>query len=111
MSKHVVIPYMLTGGAITLSYQLIFDFLHYHQTNTDRPLIADHFIATCTIGTVIGAFMGGMPRYAVTGFVASLFLIAPMTWWLYKQGRFNSQNRPANIFYQNDCTPEEIQRI
>ncbi len=68
-------------------------------------------VATCVVGTGIGGLAGGTPKYAITGFVFSLFLVAPMAWWLYKQGRLNGANRPSNIFYENSCTPEDIARI
>lgn len=100
-----MVPYMLTGGSITLSYQLILDFLRHHEeTNNDRPFLIDHTIALSLIGTVVGGVMGGLPRYAFTGFMVSFFLLSPMTWWFYKQGRLNAVNRPANIFYENNVS-------
>jgi len=111
IQKHVLIPYMFAGGALTLSYQLILDFLNHHETNTDKPKIINHYIATCLLGTAIGAIYGTRPSHAITGLVGSFFILAPMSWYLYKQGRPNAQNRHSNIFYENSATPEDIQRI
>jgi hypothetical protein len=108
MAKHVTVPYMLIGGSLTLSYQLILDFLHHHNSNTDRPQIIDHLIATCTIGTISGVAAGKRPVHALTGFMLALFIVAPTTWYVYKTGKFNAANRPANIFYENGLSKEEI---
>ena len=85
----------MVGGSITLSYQLIFDFLrHHHETNIDRPLYFDHTIAITTISSVVAGITWAMPRYWFTGAFMGAFMFAPMSWWLYKQGNFNAANRP-----------------
>lgn len=71
----------------------------------------DHAIATTIILSTFGAFYGGMPRYIFTGAFVSLLLVSPMSWWLYKHGKFNSVNKQVNIFYENDLTREDIDRI
>jgi len=38
-------------------------------------------------------------------------LLSPMTWWIKKHGKPNSANRPANIFYENGVSQEEVDRI
>jgi hypothetical protein len=111
-SKNVFAPYCMVGGTITLTYQLVFDFMRHHEeTNSDRPLFFDHMLACSILGTGIGAFAGAMPRFWFTGFFVGGFIVAPMTWWMYIHGRLNAQNRPTNMFYENSVTPEEIERI
>ncbi len=89
--KNVITPYMLGGGSITLSYQLIFDYLRHHEeSNNDRPLFFDHAIACTAICSVMGGVYGGLPRYWFTGFFVGGMLLAPMSWWLLKHGRLNA---------------------
>lgn len=89
--REVVGPYALIGGSLTLSYQLIFDFLRHHEeTNIDRPLYFDHWLACSIIGSASAGIYGTMPRFWFTGFLIGGFLVAPMTWWMYRQGRFNA---------------------
>jgi hypothetical protein len=91
---------MLIGGSLTLSYQLIFDYLRHHEeTNNDRPLYFDHMFACSLIGAFAMGLYGGFPRFWFTGGFVGGFLIAPMSWWLYKHGRLNAQERHSNIFY------------
>jgi len=37
-------------------------------------------------------------------------LVSPVLWWYSQIGRLN-KNRTANIFYENNCTPEEVERF
>lgn len=67
-------------------------------------------IATVLITTVGAGLYQGTVTAVATGATVSIFLFGPMSWWLYKQSKLNS-NRPANIFYENGVTPEEIERI
>ena len=103
--------YAFYGGALTLSYQLIMDYFEHHETNKDRPRFFNHWFATTLISTGLGMFYKNPVTGAGTGFVFGLFLVGPMTWWLYKQGRLNSSQSPANIFYENGVTAEEVERI
>jgi hypothetical protein len=110
--KNVITPYMLTGGSITLSYQLIFDYLRHHEeSNNDRPVFFDHAFACTLIGAVSMGVYFGAPRFWFTGGFLGGMLIAPMTWWLIKHGRLNGQYRHANIFYENSADKAEIERI
>lgn len=110
--KNVLGPYMLIGGSVALSYQLILDFLRHHEeTNNDRPIFFDHWKACTIIGAFTGGFLGAMPRYWFTGAFVGGFLFCPMGWWLYKHGKVNAQNRPSNIYYMNDVNKEEVERI
>jgi hypothetical protein len=110
--KNVITPYMLIGGSLTLSYQLIFDYLRHHEeSNNDRPLYFDHVKACTIIGAVSLGIWGAMPRFWFTGAFLGGMLIAPMSWWLYKHGRINGANRHSNIFYDNGVSQDEVDRI
>lgn len=110
--KNVIGPYMMIGGSLTLTYQLIFDYLRHHEEqNNDRPLYFDHMFACTVIGAFSMGMTGGMPRYWFTGGFVGGFMIAPMGWWLYKHGRINAQERHTNVFYENSVTKEEVERI
>jgi hypothetical protein len=102
----------MIGGSIALSYQLIFDYLRHHEeTNNDRPLYFDHLKAVTLISSVSAGILGGLPRYWFTGAFVGGMIIAPMIWWLRSHGRFNASNRHSNIFYENNVTKEEVERI
>ena len=108
----MITPYMLIGGSVTLSYQLIFDYLHHHDTTkADRPVYFDHLKACTIIGAFSLGMYGAMPRFWFTGAFVGGMMIAPMSWWLLKHGRLNGQGRHSNIFYTNDCSQEEVDRI
>lgn len=110
--KQVAGPYALIGGSIALSYTLIIDFLRHHEeTNNDRPYYFDHMFALTVIGGAIGLFQGGMPRHAFVGAWVGGMCLAPFGWFIHKHARLNAQNRPTNIFYQNDVTKEDVERI
>jgi hypothetical protein len=111
-AKNVVTPYAMIGGSVALSYQLIFDYLRHHEeSNNDRPLYFDHLKATTIITTVGAGIYGGLPRYWFTGFFVGSMLFSPMIWWLRQHGKLNAQNRPANIFYDNTVSKDEVERI
>ncbi len=111
-ARNVIVPYMLIGGSLTLSYQLIFDYLRHHEeTNNDRPLYFDHMFALTLIGATSFGFYGGMPRFwFIGGFVGGL-IVSPMSWWLKKHGRLNAMGRHSNIFYENNVSQDEVDRI
>lgn len=103
---------MLIGGSLTLSYQLIFDYLRHHEeSNNDRPLYFDHVKALTIIGAFSLGMYGAMPRFWFTGGFLGGMVIAPMSWWLYKHGRINGANRHSNIFYDNNVSQDEVDRI
>jgi len=82
--KNVITPYMLIGGSIALSYQLIFDFLHHHEEgNRDQPLYFDHAKALTIIGAFSLGMWGAMPRYWFTGAFIGGMILSPMSWWVY----------------------------
>ena len=103
---------MLIGGSLTLSYQLIFDYLRHHEEgNNDRPLVIDHTIALTVIGAFSLGMYGGLPRYWLAGAIVGGMLLSPMTWWMKTNGRINSGNRHSNVFYENGVTQDEVDRI
>jgi hypothetical protein len=102
---------MLIGASIAFSYQLIMDVIHHHNTYPDRPKFLDHLYACTIIGTGIGAFAGGMPRYWFMGAMIGTIFVFPMTWWLHKTSGFNPKGRHLNIFYEDEVSKEEVERI
>eukprot|EP00347_Sterkiella_histriomuscorum_P001367 403372309 len=110
--KQVVPIYAIYGGALFSGYQLIMDYFEHHETNKDRPKFVNHMIATVLLSSTASALYAGTVTSVATGFVASVFLIGPMSWWLYKSAQLNGHGvRPANMFYENGVTPEEVERI
>lgn len=54
----------------------------------------------------------GSPKHIITGSLFGLFTVGPILYWLKVQGnRPGQMNRPANIFYTDDTTKEEIERF
>lgn len=106
-------PYALAGGSVALGYQLIFDYLRHHaETNIERPLFFDHVLACTIIGSAVFGGLKFYPRYWFTGGFLGAFFVAPMSFWAYKQGRFNMNSRAnPNIFYENSVTKEEVERF
>ena len=109
MFRSVMGKYALMGAGLTLSYTLIHDFLRHGDEANARPRFFDHMIATTLIGTGIGACVLNHPFHVFCSGFFSMMMVTPMTWWFYTQGTLNP-DRPANIFYENDCTKEDIER-
>jgi hypothetical protein len=100
--KSALSPYVAGGASVMLGYNFILEFMRYHhETNNDRPLVIDHFVATTVITTFAGFLISGTPRALMQGFVLGTLLIAPMSWWAYVEGRNNAKGRSSNIFYLN----------
>lgn len=74
-------------------------------------MFIDHFIASQLIGSVVGGFLGGLPKYIFIGWFVGAFLFSPMSWWFIRHAKINSAVRPTNVFYENNLSPEEIERI
>lgn len=81
LAKSVLGKYALMGASLTLSYQLIHDFLRHHDEANARPMFFDHMIATTLIGTGLGAVAFKHPFHVFCSGFFSLMLITPMTWW------------------------------
>ena len=110
MLKNVLGRYALYGAALFVSYDIIIDQMRHHDEANSRPAFFDHLAATTLIGTGIGAFSFSHPFYVFCSGFFSLALIGPSTWW-FKKTAVQNTVKPANIFYENDCTPEEIERF
>lgn len=105
-------PNALLGGSFALGYQVIYSYLRGgHEGNNDTPKFFAHTITLTILGTTAGFLFGGLPKYALRGGILALFNVAPMTWWLNKHGKINATGRHPNIFYENNVSKEEIERI
>ena len=110
LMRNVLARYSMMGASIFLSYQLVHDFLREHDETNGRPMFMDHMIATTAIGTGVGALTLSTPFHVFCAGFFSMMLVTPFTWWFKTTARMNA-HRPANIFYENDCTKEEIERF
>ena len=63
------------------------------------------------ISTLSLGIWKGLPRYFAIGGVLGALTISPTTWWLYKRSKLNGGARPSNIFYEDSCTKDDIDRI
>lgn len=108
--KSVLGRYALMGAGLTLSYTLINDFLRHHDEANSRPRFFDHMIATTLVGTGIGAMIFKHPLHVFCSGFFSIMLVTPISWWFKNHSMLN-KTRPANIFYENGTTQEEIERF
>ena len=110
LMQNVLGKYALMGGSLFLSYQMIHDFLRHHDEANGRPMFFDHMIATTTIGTVLGGFYLKSPVGVFCSMFFSIVLVSPTMWWFKNKCKLNHV-RPANIFYENGTTAEEVERF
>ena len=105
--------YALMGGAVVMGYQIIIDYMRHHEEANPRPAYMDHTFSTTVVTTAAAAFYVTRPIHLFNTMLFSTVLLAPISWWFLKFGvRGLGQDRsPPNIFYQNDCTEEEIERF
>ena len=68
-------------------------------------------LALTIIGGAIGGFVFHAPRYVFLGAFIGGMNIAPFTWFIKSNAKFNAQVRHSNIFYENGTTKEEIEQI
>ena len=101
------------GGAVFLGYHLVFEWLRHHEHTNLRPMFIDHQIAVSLIGMGAGmTALGGSPKAIMQGFLFSFVMVGPITYWLKLQGNMPGQmNRPANVYYQDGTSEEEIERF
>ena len=104
---------MLYGGAAMFGYVFLYDVLRHHAETNLRPKIVDHAIALGIIGAAGGALTGsGSIRRTIQGAMFFTLTVAPMTWWLKLQGVHpGAYRKPVNMFYENNVTPEEVERF
>jgi len=98
------------GGSLCLAYQLGWDFTRHHAHTETRPRYYDHTLILTTIAVATTAGLGGSPKACASAFVFTLITLSPMSWWLWHQRRPGHCKKPSNVFYEDDCTPEEIAR-
>lgn len=70
----------------------------------------DHTVAVTTIGTIAGLLYHTHPYQMATTALYSLTLVSPLTWYFKTHLRVGNLHH-HNIFYENDCTKEEISRF
>ena len=66
--------------------------------------------ATTIIGTVLGGFYLKSPVGVFCSMFFSAVLVSPTLWWVRSKNRLGV-SRPANIFYENSTTAEEVERF
>jgi len=108
--RNVAGRYALLGGMASMSYTVLLYSFRHHDEGNPRPFIFDHTAATTLIA------MGGTALYAshpyqifLAGFF-SLMVISPLTWYMSNMAKMNSLRSP-NIFYENSCTAEDVERF
>ena len=70
----------------------------------------DHTLAMTLIGMAGAATKATNPFHIPLAGFFTMALIAPITWFYYTRAiRFGAPH--ANIFYENDTTPEEVERF
>ena len=110
MFRQVLGRYALGGAALAVSYQVIIEWgLRHHDEANRRPAYLDHTLATTLIGGVTGMLIFKHPLHIFSSFFFSAVLVAPTLWWFANASRMNPTRAP-NIFYENTCTKEEIER-
>ena len=108
--KNVTGRYALLGALAMVSYQLTIDILRHHDEANSRPAFFDHALGCAVVGTGAGALIFAHPFSIFCSTFFSLSLAAPTLWWLKKFAVINPVRNP-NIFYENTCTAEEIERF
>ena len=111
MTKATLGRYAAMGGAIFCGYHFVKDYMRHHEEADPRPHFVDHVVATTLTTTAVSAFYAKRPWWVFTTAVFSVVLIAPITFWFEKRTQFAAGTSPANIFYTNDTTDEEIERF
>ena len=104
---------MLYGGGAMFSYTFFMDVITHHAETNLRPKFVDHAIALGIGGAAAGLLTGsGTLTRSLQGAMFFGLTVAPITWWLKLQGlRPGDYKKPTNILYQNDVTPEEVERF
>jgi hypothetical protein len=102
--------YALMGGMASMSYTvLMYNFRHHDEANP-RPYIFDHTAATSLIAMGATALYCSHPYQIFLAGFFSLTIISPLSWYMSNMAKMNSLRSP-NIFYENSCTAEEVERF
>ena len=98
------------GGAMMVSYFGIQELLRHHKESVPRSRFMDHTIAFTLISTGVGAYNCATPWGVFCWGFMGLTVGAPLTWYLKVRTGANSM-RASNIFYENSCSAEEVERF
>jgi hypothetical protein len=110
LMKNMIGPYCMYGGMAMFGYHFIRDYIRHHDETNPRNMIIDHGIALTSIAT-IAAIMKPMRPWNVfcTAFFTAM-IATPLTWFI-KNNLENMGHRSANIFYENNVSKDEVERI
>lgn len=109
--KQTAPTHAMAGAATFLGYRALCHVLRSNDHKNIRPYFFDHVVATGLIAAAWGASVFRTPRAAMGGLVIGTLTLAPMSYWLFLNGRMGNGNRPANIWYENDVSKEDIARF
>jgi len=107
---NVCSKYFFIGGALFLVYDQIMHWLRHHDEANPRPRFFDHMITTCMMGTAAGAYYSPKPYRIFSAFLMTATIVAPALYWIRLQID-PSLHTHANIFYENGCSKDEIERF
>lgn len=99
----------LAGGLIYLSYDMMLHYFRHHDEANGRPRYYDHMAAMFVLTTATSAYYCNHPYQILGGMVFSVLLVSPVTWWFKNQAVIKNLKNP-NIFYENSCSADEIER-
>jgi len=98
-------------GAVTfMSYDMMLHYFRHHDEVNGRPRYYDHAAATTILATVYSLLYLSHPYQILGTMFLSVSMVGPVSWWFKTQAGIN-QSRHANIFYENTCSSEEIERF
>ena len=99
------------GAFLFMSYDMMLHYFRHHDEAPNRPRIVDHTLAVVILSTLGGAYFTRHPGALFASSFLGLMFAAPMSWYLANYAKPGSNFKYANIFYENGCTPEEIERF
>ena len=108
--KATTARYALMGGSIICVYKLIIDIMRHHRESDPYPAFVDHMISLTITSSAIAAFYATRPLHVGLTAFFSCVLVSPFSWYFMKTATIGTNRMNPNIFYQNDCTEEEIER-
>lgn len=89
---------------------MIYWFRH-HDEAPNRPRIVDHAVATVVLSTLVGAYFTLHPANLFCCAWFGLMLVTPYSWMMGNMCKPGVHYKHHNIFYENGCTAEEIERF
>jgi hypothetical protein len=103
-------PILLGAGLFTAYDWLRWYFVH-HQEGAGRPGFYDHMAASFILQTIGAFYYLSHPMPIIAAMVFSITIWSPTSWWLRSIMSLNQGKRHSNIFYENDVTPDEVERF